>query len=84
MKTIKAALAALFDNDKRMSYRRLLAWLGTCGLLVAGRVSESSWLYITLAFMGLEVAGQIQAAMAKSKALEPRRPSDEPTPEPKA
>ena len=83
MKTIKAALAALFDESKRMSYRRLLAWLGTCGLLVGGYVSESSWLYITGLFMGLEVVSQFKIALGKSKALEPKRPSDEPTPEPK-
>ena len=78
MSTLKALARTLFSSKERLSYRRLLAWAGACGMLAAGLISESSWLYVTMAFMGLEVVGKLGDVIAKTKSLEPKRPSDEP------
>jgi len=85
---IRKLIDQLFSGDRPVSYRRLLAFAATCGLLVSGHVSESTWLYVAMIFIGVEGAQKIaEVAMAKAlpdKAVGllsiPAKPSDEPKP----
>jgi len=88
MSNIRKLIDQLFSGDRPVSYRRLLAFAATCGLLVSGHVSESTWLYVAMIFIGVEGAQKIaEVAMAKAlpdKAVGllsiPAKPSDEPKP----
>ena len=90
MSNLRKLIDQLFSGDRPVSYRRLLAFAVTCGLLVSGHVSESTWLYVAMIFIGVEGAQKIaEVAMAKAKALPdkavgllsiPAKPSDEPKP----
>ena len=54
----------LFGRD-RVSYRRLLAFVVATVLLWTGRVDQTTWGWVTAAFMGLEAVTRV-ATMAQS------------------
>jgi hypothetical protein len=51
--------------------RKFLAWLGTCGMLLAGSVSEHSWLYITMFYIGGQAAVDALASLKGAKKPSP-------------
>jgi hypothetical protein len=87
---VNSVAVRLFDPERKVSYRRLLAWATGTVLLVTGYVSEMTWWQVTAIFMGMEVAGKGVAALerryeyAHREALamrQPPLPCDEPTQE---
>lgn len=64
---LKQALVALFHARYRLSYRRLLAFLVATFLLTRGLIDQEIWLYVTLAYLGLEVLLSPAAGQPKTK-----------------
>lgn len=55
-------LSALFRADRQISWRRLVAWVGATALLVTGYVGEDTWMFVTVAFIGGELAQRLLAS----------------------
>jgi len=41
---------------RKLMSRKLWAWLGACGLLVAGTIDQQTWLVVTAAYIGGQAA----------------------------
>jgi len=37
---------------RKLTSRKLWAWIGACALLAAGQIDQHTWLYVTVAYMG--------------------------------
>ena len=62
---MKKLIEALFCSQKRMSWRRLAVLsLGT-GLLAAGLLDSTQWLYLGLAYIAGDSAEKAMAALGK-------------------
>jgi hypothetical protein len=68
-------IRALFDRQSQVSYRRLLAFAVGTGLLMGGWLTSGDWLWLALAYVGVEGAQRIAEAVAggaKKAEPEPR------------
>ena len=62
---MKALIKSLFDSQHRISWRRLaVITLGT-GLLAAGMLDSTQWLYLGLAYIAGDSAEKAMAALKK-------------------
>lgn len=62
---MKALITSLFDSQHRISWRRLaVLTLGT-GLLAAGMLDSTQWLYLGLAYIAGDSAEKAMAALGK-------------------
>ena len=62
---MKNLLKTLFDSQHRISWRRLaVLGLGT-GLLIAGTLDSTQWLYLGLAYIAGDSAEKAMAAIGK-------------------
>ncbi len=62
---MKNLITSLFDSQKRISWRRLaVLGLGT-GLLIAGILDSTQWLYLSLAYIAGDSAEKALAAFQK-------------------
>jgi|TARA_Y100000310_G_scaffold21406_2_gene20709 hypothetical protein len=62
---MKNLITSLFDSQKRISWRRLaVLGLGT-GLLIAGILDSTQWLYLSLAYIAGDSAEKALAAFKK-------------------
>lgn len=70
MNGVGGALGAILSRES--SWRRLLAFLISSGLLVGGYLSEDTWVWVALAFVGAESATRLAetGARKRSKATE--------------
>jgi hypothetical protein len=62
---MKNLLNALFCSQKRMSWRRLAVLALGTGLLVAGMLDSTQWLYLGLAYIAGDSAEKAMAAIGK-------------------
>jgi hypothetical protein len=51
-----------FASQTRISYRRLLAFSTSTGLLLLGRIQSDEWVYITIAFIAGEALPKMMGA----------------------
>ena len=62
---MKAMISALFDSQKRISWRRLAVLALGTGLLIAGTLNPTQWLYLGLAYIAGDSAEKAMSALAK-------------------
>lgn len=55
----------------KLGGRKFLAWIGTCGMLLAGSVTEESWLYVTAMYIGGQSAVDALASLTGKKSPSP-------------
>lgn len=63
MKTIMSTIDGLFHSHKRISYRRLMAFVAATGLLWVERLDSSDWVLVCCAFIAGEAAPKMMAAI---------------------
>jgi hypothetical protein len=42
--------------QRKITSRRFLAWIVSCGLVVAGSIDGDAWVLVTVVFIGAEIA----------------------------
>ncbi len=62
---MKNLISALFDSQKRISWRRLAVLALGTGLLLAGILDPTQWLYLGLAYIAGDSAEKAMAALRK-------------------
>tara|TARA_R100001244_G_scaffold8922_1_gene11032 strand:+ start:265 stop:456 length:192 start_codon:yes stop_codon:yes gene_type:complete len=62
---MKALFTSLFDSQKRISWRRLAVLALGTGLLAAGMLDSTQWLYLGLAYIAGDSAEKAMAALSK-------------------
>lgn len=67
---MKAALLTMFES--RVSWRRLLVYASSCGLLWVDKIDQDTWLWVAVAFIGGE------SAVRLAEAARGRRPAPAP------
>jgi|TARA_Y100000310_G_scaffold51573_1_gene47510 hypothetical protein len=58
---IEKVIGRLFGSQ-RLSYRRLLAWLASCGFFAAGLLDGDGWVAITITYVGTDAAARALGA----------------------
>lgn len=68
---MKNALASLLPMlDGRVSWRRLLVFAASCGLLWLDKIDQDTWLWVAVAFIGGESAVRLaEAARGRRPAI---------------
>ena len=62
---MKNLISALFDSQKRISWRRLAVLALGTGLLIAGILNSGQWLYLGLAYIAGDSDEKAMAALRK-------------------
>jgi hypothetical protein len=62
---MKSLISALFDSQKRISWRRLTVLVLGTGLFIAGTLDSTQWLYLGLAYIAGDSAEKAMAALRK-------------------
>jgi hypothetical protein len=62
---MKAFIDTLFCSQKRLSWRRLMVLALGTGLLVAGMLDSTQWLYLGLAYIAGDSAEKALGAIGK-------------------
>ena len=62
---MKNLITSLFDSQKRISWRRLAVLVLGTGLLIAGTLDSTQWLYLGLAYIAGDSAEKAMAALRK-------------------
>ena len=62
---MKNMICALFDSQKRVSWRRLAVLALGTGLMAAGLLDSTQWLYLGLAYIAGDSAEKAMAALRK-------------------
>jgi len=62
---MKSLINALFCSQKRMSWRRLAVLALGTGLMAAGLLDSTQWLYLGLAYIAGDSAEKAMAAIGK-------------------
>ena len=62
---MKAFIDKLFCSQKRVSWRRLAVLALGTGLLAAGMLASTQWLYLGLAYIAGDSAEKAMAALSK-------------------
>lgn len=65
MDRLKAAGAALFHAQTRLSYRRLLVLAVGTGLLFSEHIESGDWLYLAIAYIGSDAAEKALGALRR-------------------
>tara|TARA_R100000008_G_scaffold83081_1_gene68045 strand:- start:256 stop:453 length:198 start_codon:yes stop_codon:yes gene_type:complete len=64
---MKDFINSLFCSQKRVSWRRLTVLVLSTGLLPAGLITSSEWLYVALAYIAGDSAEKAMAAINITK-----------------
>lgn len=59
---MKAMLDKLFSAHERISYRRLMVFIASCGLLFADKLDGDQWVLVACSFIAGEAAPKMAAA----------------------
>jgi len=62
---MKNLITSLFDSQKRISWRRITVLALGTGLLAAGMLDSTQWLYLGLAYIAGDSAEKALAAFKK-------------------
>lgn len=62
---MKSLIKSLFDSQHRISWRRLAVLALGTGLLIAGTLDSTQWLYLGLAYIAGDSAEKAMAALRK-------------------
>tara|TARA_R110002051_G_scaffold6202_3_gene30144 strand:- start:535 stop:723 length:189 start_codon:yes stop_codon:yes gene_type:complete len=62
---MKNLITSLFDSQKRISWRRITVLALGTGLLAAGMLDSTQWLYLGLAYIAGDSAEKAMAALKK-------------------
>jgi len=62
---MKNLISALFDSQKRISWRRIAVLALGTGLLIAGTLNSDQWLYLGLAYIAGDSAEKALAAFKR-------------------
>ena len=65
----RRAVLALLGSQERLSYRRLLVFATATCLLLAQRLDAQTWLYVALAYLGVDAAEKMLRAATGGRAL---------------
>ena len=57
------AFNTLFSAHERISYRRLLAFVCACGLLLVDKLDSEQWVMVAIAFIAGEAAPKMAQAI---------------------
>ncbi len=60
---MKTVFNKLFSAHERISYRRLMVFAASCGLLWADKLTGNDWVYIAVAFIAGEAGPRMCAAL---------------------
>jgi len=52
---------------EKLTSKKFVGWLGACAFLYLGKVSEDTWLWITITYMGVEGALNVLANFKKKE-----------------
>jgi hypothetical protein len=67
----RRAFDGLFDEKRRVSYRRLLAWSVGTWLVYVDKIDGEVWQWVTIAFIAGEVTKGVLGASSKADRSEP-------------
>ena len=60
---MKAIFSKLFSAHERISYRRLMVFCASCGLLFADKLNGDQWVLVACSFIAGEAAHKMAAAL---------------------
>jgi len=60
---MKSLANSLFSATERISYRRLLVFACSCGLLIADKLESDQWVMVAIAFIAGEAAPKMAQAI---------------------
>lgn len=58
-----AVFSNLFNAHERISYRRLMVFLSSCGLLMADKLDGDQWVLVACTFIGGEALPKMAQAI---------------------
>ena len=60
---MKAIISKLFSAHERISYRRLMVFVSSCGLLLADKLDGDQWVMVACVFISGDALPKMAAAL---------------------